>query len=338
MVKSMKKLVSLFIFVMVVSSIGITAQEKLTFSPLMGMNNECYNMASTNNGKFIYKSGGAAYSFKGNVDVIESYNPADDMWTVIGKGLIARKDHNMEYVPSENKIYIFNGSFTPTVTFNPSRELYSSRKSKVKLTDVIEIIDLTLNKVSILESNPYPVTNAGSAVWNNKIYFFGGWNPMGNSEKFYEYTPAKDDWKELPEMPEAKNTTGKIVDGVLYTFGGYDNSGKTIKTIHAYDFKTEKWSLVGELPVGVSSNAIASDGRNIWMLGSYDIFNIVMAFDTKTKTVTRFESNLEPRKNAAAEVVGNILYVFGGNVSDDRRAVIAGTQCVDISKYMKKEN
>ncbi len=330
----MKKIYSLFIILFLASTL-VNAQEEIKFSQLSNSNFESYNMANTTNGKFIYKSGGQTYSFKGNIDAIETYNPADDTWKIIGQGLVARSEHNIEYVPSLNKLYIFNGEYSPTNTFNPSRQLYASRSTKIKMTDVIEIIDLNTNTVSITESNPYPVSNAGSAVWNNKIYFFGGWNPMGYSDRFYEYDPEKDDWEELDEMPESKRVEGKIVDGVLYTIGGYDNGTSGFKTIHAYDFKTEKWSLVMEMPVGVSAHALASDGRNIWIVGNYTNVNFLAAFDTKTKSFKTFKSNMQGRRFAGAEVIGTTLYVFGGNDSDDRRSVISSTQCADISKYLK---
>jgi N-acetylneuraminic acid mutarotase len=313
------------------------AQGKITFTPLSNMTIECSGMGYTNTGKLIFKSGGSTPVFKGFITSVSSYDPVDDYWSIIAQGTIPRRYHNIEYAASENKIYIFNGEFTPTKEYNPSAKLYSLRNSKILFTDAIEIYDLKLKTINITNSNPYPVMNAGSAVWNNKIYFFGGWNPMGYSDRFYEYDPAKDEWEKLPDMPESKQTTGKIVNGVLYTFGGYDGDKSNYKTIHSYDIKEGKWNLVGELPIGISANAIASDGRNIWLVGSYNNLNFLAAFDTKTKTVKTFESNLVGRRHAGAEVIGNILYVFGGNQTPDLNTALLATQGADISKYMNSD-
>jgi len=334
MVTGMKKAVSLFIIILMISLTGIKAQEKITFTTITQMHAPGFSFGNTNNGKYIIKSGGSNYS-RGYLNNVEIYEPSIDLWTTIGTNQIPRMGHNIAYVPSLNKLFIFNGEYTPTTSFNPPIKLYQQRQSKSLFTDIIEVIDLTENKASITDTNPYPVSGAGCVVYNEKVYFFGGWNPVGYSDRFYEYDPVKDSWDDLPDMPEEKQTTGKVVDGILYTFGGYDKSEPSFKSIHAYDFKEKKWSKVGELPFAVSANAIASDGKNIWLVGSYEDPTLLIAFDTKTKKVTTFESNLEGRRNAGAEVIGNILYVFGGRSKNEQGFTALPTQCTDISKYMK---
>jgi len=330
----MKKLVSLFIAAVLYSSGIITAQDTLKFVNLLDMKNDTYGLGTATNGKFVFAIGGHSYSFHEFLDAVDRYDVADDIWDRIGQGLIPRRYLNVEYVPSTNKVYIFNGEFSSK--FNLQSSLYASRSSKVRFTDIIEIIDLTLNTVTTVDSNPYPVLGAGSAVLENKIYFFGGWNPMGYSDKLYVYEPEKDSWDELEEMPEAKRTCGKIVDGVLYTFGGYDNSSAEYKTIHAYDIKENKWTQIGELPSGISATAAASDGKNIWLVGSYYNLNFLAAFDTKTKTLKMFKSNMIGRRNASAQIINKKLYIFGGSQTDNNQTILKSVQCADISKYMEK--
>jgi N-acetylneuraminic acid mutarotase len=330
----MKKKALLFICFTLFTAGILSAQDTLKFENMFSMKNDSYGLGTATDGKFIFAVGGGSYSFQDMLNTIDRYSVTDDIWDRIGSGIIPRRYLNVEYVPSLNKIYIFNGEYSSK--FNLQSSLYASRSSKIRFTDVIEIVDLNSYTVTTVDSNPYPVLGAGSAVWDNMIYFFGGWNPMGYSDRLYRYNPAKDDWKELEEMPESKRTNGQIVDGVLYTFGGYDNSSSDYKTIHAYDIKTDKWTLIGELPTGVSATATASDGKNIWIVGSFYNLGFIASFDTQTKTVKTYKSNMIGRRFASAQIVKNKLYVFGGNQTDFGQTCLNSVQCADISKYIKK--
>ena len=352
----MNKVFSFFIVTVFLTAGILSAQENITFENLPGMSQGRYGMASTCDGKFVYALGGDSFDLNGFLDNAEVYNPTSKSWSIIGKGLLNRRYHNAEYIESDGKIYIFNGECTSTkLKDNQGRntalrqklanveegdsdiDLISDKNNVLtSLTGLVEVIDLNKGSVSIIKGNPNPVNSAGSAVWNNKIYIFGGWNRHGFSDMLYEYDPAEDEWKRLPDMPEAKNTCGRIIDGILYTFGGFDNGNTLYKSIHAYNIKEGKWTLAGELPTGITANAIASDGRNIWLIGSRYNTGFIASFDTKTKTVTTYKSNMKERMNAGAQVLNNTLYIFGGNQTADDHAALTSAQCVDISKYLEK--
>ena len=73
------------------------------------------------------------------------------------------------------------------------------------------------------------MTYGGSVVLNEKIYLFGGNYFDDNlddyiySNRLYVFDPLDESWVRL-DMPVAVNTNGVIVDGILYTFGGYNGS------------------------------------------------------------------------------------------------------------------
>lgn len=327
----MKKLIILFI---IISSCVVFAQETITFKDAAKLKTDRYGLASADNGKDIFAIDGGTFSFKSFLNSIDRFNPENNEWERIVDKLIPRRYLNAEYIPSLNKIYIFNGEFLQTKTNYVTPNLYTG-KSRRNFNDIIEIVDLNTNEVTAIENNPNAVRHAGSAVWENKIYVFGGWNPAGFSSKLFMFDPAENKWTQLADMPEAKQTKGKIVDGILYTFGGYDNDASNYKSIHAYNIKENKWSLVGELPVGVSANAVTSDGKNIWIVGSYNNLNFLASFDTNTKTISIYNSNMIGRRHAAAQVVDKTLYVIGGNQTETARSALVSVQCTDISKYME---
>ena len=331
----MKKFAVPVIAVILLTASIISAQETINFTTFLNMNDNCYGMAYANNGRFIFSSGGGTNMGNSFLRTVTAYDPANDTWKVLAQGLVPRRYHNMEYVPSLNKIFIFNGEYSQDRSFTLNSTLYAIRRSKIKFTDIIDVIDLNKNEITTLSSIPYPVMHAGSAVWNNKIYVFGGWNPMGYTDKVYEYDPAEDDWNELDEMPEEMQTTGTIVDGVIYTFGGLGDAGE-VKAIYAYNIKDEKWNKVGELPVSVNGCAVTTDGKNIWLVGSKANTNFIAMFDTATKTLKVLNSNMIGRMDAGAQVIGKSLIIFGGLQNENSKSALNNTQSANISKYIQK--
>lgn len=352
----MKKTICFFVVIIFFYTGLLQAQQINAFKNLADMQFDRYGMASTTDGEFIYVFGGGTYSLNGYLDNIERYDPVSDKWQVIGENLVQRTFHNAEYIKQENKIYIFNGEYFSNKNKNPSNKPLSTRYNKTNtedlgdlmaplkvadvnktgFTDIIEVINLNTGSVTLLNSNPFPVLSACTAVWDNKIYVFGGWNPKGFSERLYEYNPAKDEWTRLEDMPEAKQTTGKIVDGVLYTFGGKDNSTPYFKTIHAYNIKDKKWELVGELPEGIAATASATDGKNIFLAGSFNNIYYLAVFDTKTKTTRVLKTDMKGRRYAAAQIINNTLFVIGGVQTDEMATTLKSLQSADCTILIGK--
>ncbi|GIT32179.1 MAG: hypothetical protein Ct9H300mP2_2580 [Candidatus Neomarinimicrobiota bacterium] len=59
-------------------------------------------------------------------------------------------------------------------------------------------------------------------------------------------------------MPDSTNTNGIVVNGVLYTFGGYNGSG--LDDINAYHISDDFWETVGEMPTDISANSLQLRG------------------------------------------------------------------------------
>ena len=100
-------------------------------------------------------------------------------------------------------IYLFNGDTYTSSTY----------------TDTIEIINVSNGEVDFVESNPYPIEYGGSAVWEGKIYIFGGSNGDGYSNRVYEFDPFNNYWTRLADMPESKQTSAKLSMGFYIHLG-----------------------------------------------------------------------------------------------------------------------
>jgi len=148
------------------------------------------------------------------------------------------------------------------------------------------------------------------------MYVFGGSIPFKNtrarvdySNDFLEYHPKTGEWFRLPEMPVAKVTKGKIVNDMLYVFGGKRDNPQ--KDIHQYDFKKQEWKKIGEIKRGLSGFSIAQYKDKIILVGDWRRTNALHIFDTVTKEMTSLKSNFVGRHSGAVVVDGK-LYVFGG--------------------------
>jgi len=253
-----------------------------------------YGMATTTDGKYVYAFNGSEPN-KISASALR-YNPESKEWEKWLENLIPKRYANAEFVAGQNKIYVFNGE----------------RKGKDR--NVVEVIAMDGTVAQSNIKNPSPSRYAGSAVWENKIYVFGGstGNEKNYSKQLSVFDPADSSWKRLAEMPEGKETDGEIVDGVLYVVGGWDGKSSS-KRIDAYDIKTGKWSAVGVLPFGISAHRLRASGEKIWIAGAYNEKDILAVFDTKTKEITVFTSNYTPRRHVGLEILNGEIFVFGGN-------------------------
>lgn len=127
--------------------------QSLSFVNKANMNFARSGSASATDGANEYIVNGFTAS-KPYTSEIEKYNYGNDSWLNFPTNVptIAKTFANAEIV--NNKLYIFNGK--TGVDINNNR---------------LEIIDLSTGILTYGAVNPFPVSNAGSAVSGNDIYF-----------------------------------------------------------------------------------------------------------------------------------------------------------------------
>jgi hypothetical protein len=263
----------------------------LEFEGIADMNYARYGAGYATDGEFVYAISGADVNDWPNNG--ERYNPDTDTWEIFVEGLIPRRYTNAEYV--NGNIYLING--------------YPD-------TTLIEVINVSTGDVSESQSNPYPVAYGGSAVWNDKIYVFGGGSDdYGYSNRLYEFDPAADSWTQLEDMPESKQTNGQVVDGILYVFGGYN--GDVSSSIHAYDIEQNTWSTdLPDMPVGISAHSVATDGEMIAVIGDYSDIEFCGIYDPNDNQFFILDNNMEGRRHSASVYLDGSLYAYGGSQPD----------------------
>ena len=286
----------------------------LHFSSLNQMNEARFGIGYTSDGSNLYSLGGKTDIFPYKSTTVERYNLSNESWEIFTTDMIPRGYCSAEFIGSQNSIYVFNGDTYSDNTY----------------TDTIEIINVQSGIVDYNTSNPYPVEYGGSAVWNDKIYVFGGSNSAGFSNRLYEYDPTANSWMRLPDMPEAKQTNGEVVKGILYVIGGYN--GSVSKRIDAFDIQSSSWTSLGELPVGISAHSMTTSGNNIWIVGSYNDIHMVAIYNTETKEFTQLNTDIIGRRHCGICIKGSDLLVYGGN--QPTGSILKSMQTADISGYI----
>ena len=264
----------------------------IDFDNIADMDYARYGAAYATDGDMVYAFCGADYDSSTIYHTHgERYNPDTDSWEMFGEDLLPRRYTNAEYL--NGNIYVFNG-------YNGSGA-----------TDTVEIINTTTGEVSYSATNPYPVWYGGSAVWNDKIYIFGGGNGSEYSNRLYEFDPLDESWTRLADMPDSTNTNGIVVNGVLYTFGGYNGSG--LDDINAYHISDDVWETVGEMPTDISANSVATDGDLIFVIGDYEDIEFCGVYDPLEGEFFELESNMAGRRHSASVFLDGEIYAYGGS-------------------------
>lgn len=237
-----------FTFLLLFAGISTVLSQSLNFVNNANMNVARSGSASATDGANEYIINGFTASQSYTTE-IEKYNYANDVWQSFPTGVptVAKAYANAEIV--NNKLYIFNGETTGDAN-----------------NDKLEIVDLQNGNLTYGTPNPFPVSNAGSSVNGNDIYFFGG-NVSGGlkalySKSVYKYNTVTNQWSQLPDIQEALQTTGKIVNNNLYIIGGYSESN-----IATEDFETA--NLSGNLELADWIN-YAEEGQKYYRGKVYD--------------------------------------------------------------------
>jgi len=267
----------------------------LDFESIADMNFGRYGAAYTTDGNMVYALCGANWDSVEESTIYhthgERYNPEEDSWEMFGENLLKRRYTTAEYV--DGNIYLFNG--------------YNGESA----SDTVEIINTETGEVSYSATNPYPVWYGGSAVWDDKIYVFGGGNGSEYSNRLYVFDPSDETWTRLADMPDSINTNGVIVDDVLYTFGGYN--GEVSSDINAYYIYDDVWETVGEMSTTISANSVATDGEIIFVIGDYSDIEFTGVYDPSEDIFLELETNMEGRRHSASVVLNGDIYAYGGS-------------------------
>ncbi|MGM0967886.1 MAG: Kelch repeat-containing protein [Bacillota bacterium] len=137
------------------------------------------------------------------------------------------------------------------------------------------------------------------------------------TQVFQVANAAKDEWNQLADLPTARiGAVANAVDGKIYVIGGFNALNETLE----YNPSTNQWTKMKDIPSGRGGAASVVVESKIYVLAGkhQNSFNKFEVYDTKKDewevlTDIPFESPSKGAYNVQAGVMGDKIYVLGGN-------------------------
>lgn len=174
-----------------------------------------------------------------------------------------------------------------------------------------------------LSGVPSPRTEAGVALWNDRIVVAGGINDSSQFLRRVDYYDLKDQvWKEMASLPNGWcRSTLSVQNGLLYiscgVCGTNEKSYTNCMEIYLYDEATKSWKPQAKLTTGRYNNAGVTYKNSLYAIGGYGMDKSVGTFfiDHSRKEYGFKKDIPQPRGNFGASVVGDYILTFGGKVA-----------------------
>lgn len=233
-----------------------------TFTSLSALPNLPMGVATAYFDGKIYAFGGQSSSGP-KTDATNAYDIATGNWTSLAPipgG--ARGFAGAETIDGE--IYVLGGS-----------------NSSDSLINAFNKYDPSTDSWTPLQSGPSGMFAFGSAVYDGKMYVFGGWTGS-RTNRAYVYDPATDTWTRLADAPYALNYHAFTeYKGKLISVGG-SNGGHTDYVIE-YDPIADSWTVLNPFPITFFSGKAVVCLESLYVVSAYpskDVYRYVSETDS----------------------------------------------------------
>jgi hypothetical protein len=243
---------------------------------------------------------------------VERYSVTTEQWENLG--LAPFEMHHMQPVVKDGRIYVFGA--------------LSRGYPREEIVNDIYTFDMQEETWDVAGSLPTHRARGGAAAvaYEGKFYLLGG-NVAGHDGGavcwFDEYNPRTDEWRELPDAPNARDHFSAVMVGdQLIAAAGRQTAqpnpaAAPVLATDIYEFTNGQWHSGAPIPTpraGVVS--VAYDGHVIVAGGeintSSDALNVVEAYDVDADTWQALPSMTSGRHGSGGGIVGSHFYVLSG--------------------------
>jgi N-acetylneuraminic acid mutarotase len=216
-----------------------------------------------------------------------------------------RQEHSVAALRGE--VYVIGG-YTPMITasvlaYDPATMMFRS-----------------------VEDFPVPFNHPNVGVVGAELIVAGYYvNGMTTpTDEVWAYDPDANEWSERTPMPQGTERGAActaVLDGKIYVFGGA-RDGESLAFASAYDVAMDSWEELPDMPVRREHCAAgAIDGKLYIVGGRADgiegLDTTSFEFDPASPGYVPIAPIPTPRGGVAAAVLGDRLFVFGGEGSED---------------------
>lgn len=169
---------------------------------------------------------------------------------------------------------------------------------------------------------PLPRSEVAAAVVGNEIVVVGGFlQDGGSSSRVEAYSPARNRWRRLPDLPVAVNhPMAAAARGRLYVLGGYGATG-ALRT--AYAFFRGRWERLPDMPEARAAAGAAVVGGTLYVMGGVtdggrignrELARTGLAFDLHARRWSTIEGPT-PREHLGVTAARGAVYVVAGRTA-----------------------
>jgi Kelch motif len=165
---------------------------------------------------------------------------------------------------------------------------------------------------------PLPRTEVAAAAAGNEIVVVGGFTADGGaSQRADAYSPARDTWRRLPDLPVGRHHAMAIgVGGKAYVLGGYNSAGAPLRT--AFVLEDGAWRALPRMPFPRAAAGVGVSGRRIVVAGgigeSRRLARNALVYDLRTR---RWSSapGPTPREHLGVTSFAGTVYAIAGRTA-----------------------
>ena len=165
---------------------------------------------------------------------------------------------------------------------------------------------------------PLPRTEVAAAAVGSEIVVVGGFTIDGGASRRADaYSPARDSWRRLPDLPIGVHHAMAVgVAGKAYVLGGYTATGATLRT--AFVLEDGAWRALPRMPFPRAAAGAGASGRRIVVAGgigeSRRLARTALVFDLRTR---RWSSapGPTPREHLGVTSLAGTIYAVAGRTA-----------------------
>lgn len=162
-----------------------------------------------------------------------------------------------------------------------------------------------------------PRTEVAAAAVGSEIVVAGGFNADGStSARADAYTPARDSWRRLPDLPvTTHHAMAAAFKGKLYVVGGYLRFGSPLA--RAFVFESGRWRALPRMPEPRAAGGAAVVGGKLYVVGGVGpngLARRAFAYDLVKKRWSTL-AGPRPREHLAVTLARGRIYALAGRLA-----------------------
>ena len=165
---------------------------------------------------------------------------------------------------------------------------------------------------------PLPRTEVSAAVVGNEIVVLGGFTiDRGASRRVDAYSPARDTWRRLPDLPIGVHHAMAVgAGGKPYVLGGYTVAGATLRA--AFVLERGAWRSLPRMPFPRAAAGAGVAGGRIVVAGGIGegrrLAGNALVFDLRTRRWS-VVAGPTPREHLGVTSLAGTVYAVGGRTA-----------------------